>query len=54
MKIRICRKEAKESKYWLNLLTIRDEQLDLTRLSLINETNELVKIFGSILEKTKT
>ena len=46
MKIRICRKEAKESRYWLMLLNLETP-------SLIQESTELMKIFGAILEKVK-
>ena len=46
MKIRICRKEAKESRYWLMLLNLEIP-------SLIQESTELMKIFGAILEKVK-
>jgi four helix bundle protein len=52
-RIKICRKEAKESCYWLKLIdtnNIRD--LEEARLSLIIESTELMKIFGSILHKS--
>ncbi|MDP3697526.1 MAG: four helix bundle protein [Candidatus Taylorbacteria bacterium] len=45
MRIKICRKEAKETRYWLKIL---DENGSLTQ-----ESNELMKIFGAILEKSK-
>ncbi len=54
MRVKICRKEAKESIYWLRLL---DVQKDLSIVSerdlLTQEGEELMKIFGAILEKTK-
>ena len=54
MRIKICRKEAKESAYWLRLI---NETNDLNNageaLRLIQEANELKKIFSSILEKSK-
>jgi four helix bundle protein len=54
MRIKICRKEAKESAYWLRLI---HETNDLNNadeaLSLMQESNELKKIFSSILEKSK-
>jgi len=53
MRIRICRKEAKESRYWLNLVEARGEDAEGKRRSLIDEAGELMRIFGSILEKTK-
>jgi four helix bundle protein len=51
-RIKICRKEAKESRLWLRLIDI-NEQLALTRDSLIQEATELMKIFGAMLEKMK-
>lgn len=51
MRIRICRKEAKESKYWLNLITTNREELENKRLSLIRESEELLRIFNAILGK---
>ena len=53
MRIRICRKEAKESRYWLNLVEARGEDAEGKRRSLIDEAGQLMRIFGSILEKTK-
>ncbi len=52
MRIKISRKEAKESGYWLELTEPKEEQVK-ERQSLINEATELTKIFGSIVEKTK-
>ena len=51
-RIKICRKEAKESRLWLRLIDI-NEQLSATRDSLIQETTELTRIFGAMLEKMK-
>lgn len=51
-RIKICRKEAKESRLWLRLIDI-NEQLTATRESLIQETTELTRIFGAMLEKMK-
>ena len=53
MRIRICRKEAKETGYWLKLLEpvspdIRDE-----REALLQESLELTRIFGSIVTKSE-
>lgn len=45
MRIKICRKEAKESRLWLRLCDENGE--------LIKESAELTKIFGAILEKCK-
>ena len=54
MRIKICRKEAKESRYWLRLLETNDKQeQEKTRKNLINEATELMKIFGAILQKSQ-
>lgn len=41
LRIRICRKEAKESRLWLRLIEVE------------NEAFELTKIFGAIVERQK-
>ena len=54
MRIKISRKEAKESRYWLKLVdTNDDKQLETDRKALIKEATELMKIFGSILQKSQ-
>jgi four helix bundle protein len=54
MRIKICRKEAKESAYWLGLIHETNKQKNADKAqSLIQEANELKKIFSSILEKSK-
>ena len=54
MRIKICRKEAKESNYWLNLIDTQDNTiLEAERKILANEAKELTSIFGSILRKTE-
>jgi len=50
-RIKICRKESKESGYWLRLLELED-QLKMEAEILIRESRELTNIFGSILQKT--
>jgi len=52
-RVKICRKEVKETLYWLKLLDIKDEALIKTQRVLISEATELMKIFGSIIEKVK-
>lgn len=53
MRIRIARKEAKESTYWLRLLDTRgSEELDAERGQLVQESVELMKILGAILKKS--
>jgi four helix bundle protein len=54
MRIKICRKEAKESRYWLRLVdTYGDLELEKEKGSLLKEATELMKIFGAILNKSK-
>jgi len=54
LRIKICRKEAKESRYWLKLIdTDDDPEKNKTRDYLVNESTELMKIFGAILQKSK-
>ena len=54
MRIKISRKESKESRYWLRLVDIADDQeLRKERDSLIREATELMNIFGSILQNSK-
>lgn len=52
LRIKICRKEAKESRYWLRLLETNTEPLETERRNLIQESQELMNIFGAILIKT--
>jgi four helix bundle protein len=54
MRIKIGRKEAKESRYWLQLFnTSGKQEIEKDRKELINEATELMNIFGSILQKNK-
>ena len=50
MKIKICRSEAKESRYWLELLDA-DGKPEVERNRLAEEAGELMKIFGAIVRK---
>jgi four helix bundle protein len=52
MKIKICRREAKESRYWLRLIEIDSKSKD-AQARLLNEADELMKIFGAIVRKTE-
>jgi len=53
MRIKISRKEAKETMYWLQLLDANhQEALDKERQLLLKEATELMLIFGSIIQKT--
>jgi four helix bundle protein len=52
-RVKVCRKEAKETIYWLKLLEHKNETVLIKRHSLVTEATELMKIFGSIIEKGK-
>jgi len=53
MRIKISRKEAKESRYWLKLIDIsNNKELEQERMSLISEATELMNIFGAILRNS--
>lgn len=55
MKLRISRKEAKETFYWLTLIkNSNDLHNDSQILYLVKESSELLKIFSSIIEKLKS
>lgn len=50
MHIKICRKEAKESAYWLRMLKETNQLINEDLISnLIEESCELRNIFSSIL-----
>ena len=54
MRIKISRKEAKESGLWLRLLELAEfPELDRERNALNQESIELMKIFGAILRKSE-
>lgn len=52
LRVKISRKEAKESIYWLRLSEPSEAQ-EQERNALIAEATELMKIFGAIIEKSK-
>lgn len=52
MKIKTCRRESKESSYWLRLvITDGSEGMEKERNTLRQEAKELLLIFNSILKK---
>lgn len=54
MRIKISRKEIKESRFWLNLIDVQgDANLENERMRLIKESTELMLIFGSIIRKSE-
>lgn len=52
MKIKICRKEAKESRFFLRLLDLGGKD-GVERERLVQETTELMNIFGAIYRKSQ-
>jgi four helix bundle protein len=54
LRIKISRKEAKESIYWLRLVETGPElTVESARRELVQEGTELMKIFGAILRKSE-
>jgi four helix bundle protein len=54
MRIKICRKESKESRYWLQLLDVNNNSKhEQCRGELAQEATELMNIFGAILRKSE-
>ena len=52
MRVKICRKEAKETIYRLSLLVLSEADRAKSN-KLIDEATQLMKIFGKILNNTK-
>lgn len=50
-RIKLCRKEAKETTYWIKLLECKKD-LDEEIKNLIQESTELTNIFGAIYRKS--
>ena len=53
-KIKISRKEAKESKYWIRLLQELNPDYSENSISLFEEADELRKIFSAIISKSSS
>jgi len=54
MRIKICRKEAKECRYWLRLIDpAHDPAIRKSQMELIQEATELTSIFGAIFRKSE-
>jgi four helix bundle protein len=54
LRAKICRKEVKESRYWLLLVDItNNSKLEEERQILIREATELMNIFGAIIRKSE-
>src|SRR5438045_6004904 len=52
MKVKTCRREAKESGYWLRLLDC-DAQLEPARANPMAEAQDRTKVYGEILRKSE-
>lgn len=50
-RIRICRKESKETLYWLELIIEANPDFKEKMQPLLQETTELMKIFAAIAKK---
>ncbi len=54
LRVKISRKEAKESGYWLRLIDSgNDNDAERERQALIQESIELMKIFGTMVRKSE-
>jgi four helix bundle protein len=53
LRIKYCRKEAKESRYWLRLLDTEEAATSKERDLLAQEAQELMNIFGAIIRKSE-
>jgi len=52
LRIKICRKEAKETRCWLRLIEAKDH-VSPERDALVREAQELMNIFGAIVRKSE-
>lgn len=52
LRLRIARKEAKETRYWIRLLDVgKDPNIEAERDAILQECTELLKILSAIIEK---
>jgi four helix bundle protein len=52
-KMGICKKEARETRYWIRVIAKANPQLDMKARPLWQEANELFYIFNAIVKNTK-
>jgi len=50
-RIKICRKEVKEARYWLKLINSANDNIEKEIDVFIKEATELMNIFGAIIRK---
>jgi four helix bundle protein len=53
-KMGICKKEAKETRYWIRIIAHANPELKEEARILWKESNELLLIFNAIINKTKS
>ena len=53
MRVKIYKKEAKESRYWLQLLETVSDSTEQQRIELEKESEELTYIFAAILRNSQ-
>ena len=51
-RIKICRKESKEARYWIRLIVSANPEFEKEASPLSQEATELMNIFGAILRKS--
>lgn len=51
VRVKICRKEAKETRFWLTMFDQLSGELLSERNKLVQESTELLKIFSAIILK---
>jgi len=49
MRLKLYRKEAKETAYWFRLLELGNPELKVQQQALLQQVTESMKIFGSML-----
>ncbi|MBI2314800.1 four helix bundle protein [Candidatus Daviesbacteria bacterium] len=52
MRVRICRKEAKETKYWLELILHNNPEFKGIIDPLINESTEFIRMFSAMIKNS--
>jgi four helix bundle protein len=53
LRIKICRKESKESRYWLRLIEADEAPAGQERDLLVQQAQELMNIFSAIVRKSE-
>jgi four helix bundle protein len=54
MRLKIVRKEAKETKYWLDLIVENNLTFKARLVGLLDEITELIKIFSKMISNFKS